>query len=189
MRLALEALSVDFVDFLGAGRPSCKPSAFSDNFQSFDRSLVAWSPSEFRGDSLACEVRFLDRLWGELFQFCFLLRRGGRIDARVVGSAELFRHFPIVFAGILAGAGGNFGRQQVHDWSVFVGRPHRPIEAKKARSGTLFSSEAVRAVHKSRNEPLETYRNFAQIAAKLLDHAVNHAAAYKRFSNSNVTAP
>src|SRR5712672_2456618 len=62
MRLALEALSVDFVDVLGAGRPSCKPSVFCYDLEAANRRLISRSPSEFRGDWLACEVRFLDRL-------------------------------------------------------------------------------------------------------------------------------
>ena len=48
----------------------------------------------------------------ELLQFCFLLGTGGRIDARVVRSSELPGQLTVVFPRVLAGTGGNLGRQQ-----------------------------------------------------------------------------
>jgi phosphoglucomutase len=85
-------------------------------------------------------------------QFCFLFGRCGRVDALVVGSAKLRSQFAVMLPGILASASSNLGRQQVHDRPVFIRGPYRTVVAQKACSRTLFASETVRAVNKSRNK-------------------------------------
>jgi hypothetical protein len=66
-----------------------------------------------------------------------------------------------VLAGILAGAGSNLGRQQVHDETVLVRRPNGAVTAKETCASTLFSGETVRTVEKAPSKPLKAHRHFA----------------------------
>ena len=118
---------------------------------------VIGSPA--RSDSFTASGR-------EFFQLCFLLGRGGRVDARVVRSAELRRQFAVMFSGILAGARGNLRRQQVHDRPVLVGRPYGAVKTKKTRSSAFFSAETVRAIDQARHKPLEAHRHFAELCGR-----------------------
>src|SRR2546423_10883549 len=49
VRLVLEALRVDFIDILSAGRPGGKPAAGRDHLQAADRGVVAGSSRQLRG--------------------------------------------------------------------------------------------------------------------------------------------
>src|SRR5882672_2705169 len=88
-----------------------------------------------------------------------------------------------MLARILFRTGGDLGRQQVHDRSIFVGRPNSAVPPQKTRPGTLLAAETARAVKQPRNEPLESYGNLGQSAAQLFHHFVNHAAAYQRLAD------
>src|SRR5207247_10826578 len=88
----------------------------------------------------------------------FLLGRRRRIDARVIGRAELRGQRPVVLTWIAAGARGDLGRQKRHDGAVLVGRPDRPVVAQEASAGALLAAEAERAGEQPRHEPLEAHR-------------------------------
>src|SRR6266481_5959324 len=94
-----------------------------------------------------------------------------------------------MLARILVRTGGDLGRQQVHDGSIFVGRPNSAVLPQKTRPGTLLAAETARAVKQPRNEPLESYGNLGQSAAQLFHHFVNHAAAYQRLADCGMLRP
>src|SRR5271155_170785 len=111
MRLALEALGVDFINVFRSGRAGRKPAASCHNFQAANRSAISWSPAQLSSDWLAGQIRFLHGVWREILQFCFLFRAGGRVDARGVRCAEFCRQLAVMLPGILPCAGGNLSRQ------------------------------------------------------------------------------
>src|SRR6266487_1260331 len=152
MRLALKTLGIYLVDVLRAGGPRREPAALCHHFQAADGSIVARSSGQLGADRLARKVGLLYRFRCEFLQLCFLLGCGGRINACVVRRSELRRQFEVMLSGILAGAGGNLSCQQVHDGSVFVGRPHCAVTSKKTCSRTLFSAEATRTVDQAGEE-------------------------------------
>src|SRR5271166_1912772 len=94
-----------------------------------------------------------------------------------------------MLAGILAGVGGHLGCQQVHDWAVFIGRPHGAVETEKTCSSTFLSAETNRAVVEPRRKPLEAHRNFRELAAEFVHDTVDHAAADQRLANHNFRGP
>src|SRR5262252_232473 len=94
-----------------------------------------------------------------------------------------------MLAGVPARAGSNLGCEQIHDRSVFVGRPDRTVVAKKTSSGTFFAAKTDGPINQTGHKPLKADRNFAELTAKLLDYSVNHAAAHQRLSNSDISAP
>jgi hypothetical protein len=89
----------------------------------------------------------------------FCARRCRGVDARVEGRAVLRGQFLVVRPGILAGDGGDLGRQQAEDDAVLVGRPHRAVTAQEGRAGALLATEAEAAVEQARREPLEAHRH------------------------------
>src|SRR5439155_26163183 len=97
------------------------------DLQSADRGVVARGSGQLGGDRFTGELLFPDRIGRQLLQSRLLLGRGGRVDTRVIGDAELRLQLSVVFAWILVRAGGDFGRQQVHDRAVLVGRPHGAV--------------------------------------------------------------
>src|SRR5215469_12213532 len=120
MRRASETIGVDFVDVLGPRGPGGEPSVLGNHFEAAYRSLITGSFRQLRGNGLARQVRFLNRIGRELLQFCFLLGRGWRLNARVIRYAEFCSELAIMFSGIFASAGGNLRRQQYHYQSIFV---------------------------------------------------------------------
>src|SRR5215472_6306670 len=188
MRCTLEALRVDLVDVLGARGSGRKPSVSCYDFQTPNGSLIAWGTGQLGGNRLACHFRLFHGVGRERRKFSLLRRSAGRVDARVVGGAELCRDFLVVLARVLASAGRNLSGQH-HDEPILIGGPRGAVSAKKAGSGALFSAKAARAVDQSRHEPLEANRDFAQLAAKFLNHTVNQAAADHGLSNSNRLPP
>ena len=80
---ALEALRVDLADVLGARGPGRKPAVLRYNFQTANRSLIAWRPGQLGGDW----ARPPDPTpWRRPTALAILLsfRDGWRVDARVV---------------------------------------------------------------------------------------------------------
>ncbi len=73
--------------------------------------LLPGARGQLCGDRFAGQLRFLDGFGRQLLQACFLLRRRRRIDARVVRRAEFRGQFAVMLARILAGPGGDLGRQ------------------------------------------------------------------------------
>src|SRR4029453_12488352 len=103
--------------------------------------------------------------------------------------AELRHELPVVLAGILAGAGGDLGREQIHDRAVLVGRPHRAVVAQEAGPGALLPAEAARAVEQTWHEPLEAHGHLVEAAAELCDDAIDEAAADQRLADGGVRRP
>src|SRR5258708_37152888 len=87
--LVLEALRVDLVDVLRAGRARREPAATGDDLQSADRRAVARGTGQLAPDRLAGHLRLLDGLEWDMRQPRLLLGRRRRIDACVVRRAEL----------------------------------------------------------------------------------------------------
>src|SRR5579862_2421296 len=94
-----------------------------------------------------------------------------------------------MLAWIFAGSSGDLGREQDHDQTVLVGRPHGAVVAQETCPGALLAAETARAIDEAWNEPLESYRNLVQPPAETLYHLVNHAAAYQRFPNRGSCRP
>lgn len=88
MFLAFKAFSVDFVNIFRAGGAGGKPAVFRYNFQAANRGIVARSAGQFADDLVTrkCFQRELFR--GELAQFGFLFRIGGRVNPRIERRAQ-----------------------------------------------------------------------------------------------------
>ena len=82
----------------------------------------------------------------------------------------------IMLAGILAGDGGDLGREQSEERAILVGCPHRAVAAQEARAGAFFAAETARAVEQPGREPFEADRHFGKLAAQAGDDAIDHAA-------------
>src|SRR5258708_6720878 len=146
MRFALEALRIDFVDVFGARRPGRKPALGGGNLQPANWRIVAGRASQLIYDRFTREARFHNSIWRKPLELCLLLRRSRRIDARVVGRAELGGQLTIVLAGVLACTSGDFRGEQVHDRSVFIGAPDGAVEPQKAGPCAFLTAEAARAI-------------------------------------------
>ena len=85
--------------------------------------------------------------------------------------------------------GGDFRRKQVHDRAVLVRRPDRAVAPQETGPGALLAAKAERAVEQSGREPFETDRHFAQPAAQLVHHAIDHAAADQRLADRRAGRP
>src|SRR3989442_13764277 len=96
-----------------------------------------------------------------------------------MGRAEFRRQLTVVLAWILAGAGGDFGCQQVHDRAVLVGRPHGAVVPQEAGPGALLAAEAARAFEQARHEPFEAHADIVQPAPELVALASNQTAAHE----------
>src|SRR5882762_7136383 len=108
----METLCVDLVDVFCTGGPGRKPAAGGYHFQTADRRVIPRGAGQPRNDRLTGEARFRDSVVREFLEPRLLLRRGSRINARVVGPAKLGRQLAIVLAWILSGTGGNLGCEQ-----------------------------------------------------------------------------
>src|SRR5215472_15586080 len=91
----------------------------------------------------------------ELLQFAFLLRRGRRIDACVVGRAELCGQLAVVLTWILAAACCHLRGEKIHDGSVLVGGTNCYHQTQKTRAGTLFTPETVGTPDQAWYKPFE----------------------------------
>src|SRR5262249_21026802 len=141
--LTPEALSVDLVNVLGAGRPGCEPSAGRHDLEATDRRIIARGARELGGDGLGGQRRRLDVLRREVRQPDLLLRASRRIDAGIAWRAELLRQLLVVLPWVLTGTSSDLGRQQVHDRTVLVRGPHGAVMPQKARARAFLSAEAV----------------------------------------------
>src|SRR5215469_1262342 len=94
-----------------------------------------------------------------------------------------------MFARILACSRCNLRRKQVHNRSVFVGRPSRAVEPKETCAGALLTAEAARSIKETGDEPLESNGNLVELAAQLPHHLVNHAAADQSLAYRRIPAP
>ena len=72
-----------------------------------------------------------------------------------------------MLAGIFAGAGGDFGGQQVHDGAVLVGGPGGAVASQEAGPGALLAAEANEPSKRPWREPLEADGHFREAAAEL----------------------
>src|SRR6516225_7839840 len=82
-----------------------------------------------------------------------------------------------MLARVFAGAGSDFGGEEVHDRAVLVGRPHAAVVAQETRPGALLAAKTAGAVEESWHEPFEADRHLGQPASELVHHAIDHAAA------------
>src|SRR5262249_12320084 len=150
-----EALRIDLVDGLGTRRAGREPAAARDHLEAADRGIVARRAAELGDNRLAGERRILDGCRRQFFQVSLLLRCRRRVDARVVRCAEFGRQLTVMLAGVFAGAGGDFGGEEVHDRAVLVGRPHAAVSAQETRPGALLAAKTAGAVEESWHEPFE----------------------------------
>ena len=58
--------------------------------------------------------------------------------------------------------------------AVFVGGPRRAVETQEGSPCTLFAAKAEAAVEQTIDKPFETYRDFYQFTAQVVDHTVDH---------------
>src|SRR6266446_1540496 len=151
--LVLEALRVDLVDVLRAGRPRREPAAPGDDLQPADRLAVARGAGQLGPDRFAGQLRLHDGLEGEVRQPRLLLGRRRRIDACVVRRAELLGQRPIVLARVVSGARGDLGRQEGHDRAVLVGGP-----CGADKDGPIMALLAAEITARTGNDPGEHYR-------------------------------
>ena len=89
MTLILEALRIDLIDVLGAGRPGREPAIIGHDLQPADRGAVTWGGSQFGCDRLAGESISGNRCGRQFLQPRLLIWGRWRIDPRIVWRAEL----------------------------------------------------------------------------------------------------
>src|SRR5678815_5099067 len=94
-----------------------------------------------------------------------------------------------MFTRIFLGSRRNLRRKQIHNQTIFIRRPDGTVAAKETCARALFTTEANRAVHETRHEPLETYRCFPKPAAKFLHNAIDHLAADECFPDCGLSRP
>src|SRR5688572_11567583 len=101
--LAVEALRVDLVDVLGAGRPRREPAVLRDDLEPADRRAVAGRLGQHGLDRLAGELVALHLLGREPLEHVLLLRARGDVGALVRGAAEALGQAGVDLARVLAG--------------------------------------------------------------------------------------
>src|SRR5688572_23194380 len=94
-----------------------------------------------------------------------------------------------MFARIFLSPRRNLRGQQIHNQTVFIRSPDGAVAPQETCARTLFPAEANRAVEKTRNEPLETYRCFPKPAAKSLHNAIDHLAADECLPDCGLSRP
>ena len=94
-----------------------------------------------------------------------------------------------MLAGVAAGRRQDFGRQQVEDEAVLVGRPDRAVLAQEGSPGAFFAAKAERAIQQPIHELLEAHRHLAQLAPQVGCHAVDHRAGYQGLADRHIFAP
>ena len=94
-----------------------------------------------------------------------------------------------MFARLFASHRCQFSRQQVHDQTVLVGRPNRPVPAKKTRPSAFLAAKAERTVEQPGSEPFEPNRHLTKPAAAVAHHPVNNAAADQCFADGGLRPP
>src|SRR5688572_2566559 len=94
-----------------------------------------------------------------------------------------------MFARIFARLGRYLRGKEVHNQTIFIRRPDGTVAAKKTCARTLFTAKANRAVHETRDEPLETYGCFPKTPTKLLHNAIDHLAAHECFPDCSLRRP
>src|ERR1700728_1528330 len=108
---AQKTFGVNFVYFLGTRGACRKPSILRGHLNSPDcvavsgsrrQNLLYFLPGNFGGADVGR---------GQLCKGCFLLQRGGGVDAFIYWIAEVVRKFAINFAGVLAESRGDFRRK------------------------------------------------------------------------------
>src|SRR5689334_18599740 len=88
-----------------------------------------------------------------------------------------------MFAGVLAGGGGDLGGQEREQGAVLVGGPDCTVALEEARAGGFFAAEADRAVVQAGGEPLEADGDLVEPSAEAGDDAVDQAAADQGFAD------
>ena len=155
---ALEALRIDLVDVFRARRTGGEPAVPGDDLQAANRRIVPRRPRELRTiGSPASSVAVTAS--GESLASGLLLRSRRRVAPAVIRCPQFTRQGLIALAGIPPGACRQFGSKQAEDQSVLVRRPDRAVTPEKTCTRALFSSEALRRVQKTVDEPLEPDRH------------------------------
>ena len=138
--LVPEALGVNLVEVLRAGRPGGEPPRGGDDFQAADRGVIARRAGEPGGDGFPGKLGRGDRFRREFLEGGFLGGRGRRVNARVVRRAEGGGQFAEMLARILAGARSDFSGQKAEQDAVFVRGPDRAIVPEETRPGALLAA-------------------------------------------------
>src|ERR1700741_882909 len=95
-----EALGVDLVDILGAGRTRGEPAGLALDLDAAERLIVARRLGPDRAHGIAVKLGHVELLGPERLQRVLLLRRRRDIDALVIGNAEFARQLVEQFTGI-----------------------------------------------------------------------------------------
>src|SRR4051795_2741017 len=143
---ALEALGVDLVDVLRAGRARGEPAALGDDLEAADRRAVAGRLREPLRDRVARQLRRGDVACRELAQLRLVLRGAGDVDARVRRLAVTGGQLAVALAGRLPGDREDLRGEQAEDEPVLVGGPHGAVRAQERRPRALLAAEGDRGV-------------------------------------------
>src|SRR5215204_4833514 len=127
MLCSAEALRIDFVDLLSAGRPGCEPTTLGDDLQSSNRRTVAWCSGEHCLDLLSSKFGILNLLGREPLQQCLLLGSGWRINPFVVRVTKLVSEIAVQLTRVMTSFRRHFRCEQSESDTVFVRSPNRPV--------------------------------------------------------------
>src|SRR3954466_12677609 len=94
-----------------------------------------------------------------------------------------------MFAGVFAGAGGDFGGEEVEEDAVLVGAPDGSVAAEEACARAFFASETEGSGEESVDEPFEADGDFDDFAAEGCGDAVDNAAADEGLSDGGGFGP
>src|ERR1700733_12868732 len=128
---AHETLGINLVNLFRARGACSEPPIFCDYLDTADRASIAGSVRQDLLNLFSADFSGMNVGRRQFLKGCFLLQRGGGVDAFINGIAEVLCKFTVNFAGILSEARGDFRGEQAGNDAVLVGGPHNPITAEE----------------------------------------------------------
>ena len=187
MFFATEALGVNLVLILRAGRARGKPRVLRRHLEAADHRAVARRLSELGDDLLARQLRRRHLLRRELLQDGLLLTGSRGIGARIGRRTIVLRQLRVALRRSLTRHCQDLRGQQVQDDAILVGGPHAPVEAQEGSTGGFFAAEAEGAVDKPRHKPLEAHRHLHELTPQAGHDAVDHGRGHQGLAHAGVT--
>ncbi len=127
----LETFGVNFVDILGTGRARGEPAVLRDDFDSANGVVIAGRGGQDTLDFFTGQLGDREIRRGQLSECRTLAGIGGRVDSFIKGFAMFAHEFGVNFRRSVPRAGGDLGRKQRCDDTVFIGAPHRSIAVEE----------------------------------------------------------
>src|SRR5260363_176967 len=122
-----EALGIELVDVLGAGRPRREPAIIGLDLDAAERLAVAGRFGVHDADRIAGELGQFQLLRRQRLQRGLLWRARRDVDPLIDRRTQLRRQLLVELARIAAAPGHDLGREQAEDEAVLVSGPDRAV--------------------------------------------------------------